>query len=333
LLGLVPLFTVAFAYVAPYSMFEHWREALEPVLLKFLLPGSSVSARQYLAEFTAKTAGLKGIGTALVVLTAVLLIAEVEREINAIWGIYEARSLPRRIIIYALGFVAVPALIGAAVYATSWLIDTSVAAVPLASAALPYVARPFSLAIGTVLLTLVYKLVPARQVPLRAAFIGGLLAAVAFEGAKFGFAFYITHVRTYQIVYGALAALPLFHLDLYVLDHPARRGRGRRDTRRAPLGKEQEAAPPVMPSHSMARTSPCRIATSKLEFTLRVDGVPSRVVDHPGSRLADLAADICIGDRAGADIRAAVVAASERRCAVGHGRQGAFRVQARRSHA
>jgi membrane protein len=216
LLGVVPLFTVAFAYVAPYSMYEHWQEALEPVLLKFLLPGSSASARQYLAEFTVKTASLKGIGTTIVVLTAVLLIAQVEREINAIWGIYEARSLPRRIIVYALGFVAVPALIGAAVYATSWLIDTSVAAVPLASAALPYVARPFSLVIGTVLLTLAYKLVPARQVPLRAALIGGLLAAVAFEGAKFGFALYITNVRTYQIVYGALAALPLFLIWIYV---------------------------------------------------------------------------------------------------------------------
>ena len=216
LLGVVPLFTVAFAYVAPYSMFEHWQEALEPVLLKFLLPGSSGAARQYLAEFTAKTAGLKGVGTAIVILTAVLLIAQVEREINAIWGIYEARSLPRRIIVYVLGFIAVPALIGAAVYATSWLIDTSVAAVPLASAALPYVARPFSLAIGTVLLTLAYKLVPARPVPLRAAFIGGLLAAVALEGAKFGFAFYITHVRTYEIVYGALAALPLFLIWIYV---------------------------------------------------------------------------------------------------------------------
>jgi membrane protein len=197
-------------------MFEHWQEALEPVLLKFLLPGSSGTARQYLAEFTAKTASLKGIGTTLVVLTAVLLVAEVEREINAIWGVHEARSLPRRIIVYALGFVAVPALIGAAVYATSWLIDTSVAAVPLASAALPYVARPFSLALGTVLLTLTYKLVPARWVPLRAAFIGGFLAAAAFEGAKFGFAFYITHVRTYEIVYGALAALPLFLIWIYV---------------------------------------------------------------------------------------------------------------------
>ncbi|MEP6996237.1 MAG: YihY family inner membrane protein [Betaproteobacteria bacterium] len=216
LLGVVPLFTVAFAYVAPYSMFERWQEALQPVLLRFLLPGSAGPARQYLADFTAKTADLKGIGTAIVVLTAVLLIAQVEREINAIWGVYEARSLPRRIIVYALGFVAVPALIGAAVYATSWLIDTSVAAVPLASAALPYVARPFSLAIGTVLLTLAYKLVPARPVPLRAALIGGLLAAVAFEGAKFGFAFYITHVRTYEIVYGALAALPLFLIWIYV---------------------------------------------------------------------------------------------------------------------
>ena len=52
--------------------------------------------------------------------------------------------------------------------------------------------------------------------PLRAAFISGLLAAVAFEGAKFGFAFYITNVRTYQIVYGALAALPLFLIWIYV---------------------------------------------------------------------------------------------------------------------
>ena len=32
LLGVVPLFTVAFAYAAPYSMFEHWQEALEPVI-------------------------------------------------------------------------------------------------------------------------------------------------------------------------------------------------------------------------------------------------------------------------------------------------------------
>ena len=51
-----------------------------------------------------------------------------EREINAIWGIYEARSLPRRIVMYALGFVAVPAMVGGAVYLTSWAIEQSIAA-------------------------------------------------------------------------------------------------------------------------------------------------------------------------------------------------------------
>ncbi|HEV2040798.1 MAG TPA: hypothetical protein VGT81_12245, partial [Casimicrobiaceae bacterium] len=42
---------------------------------------------------------------------------------RAIWGIYEARSLPRRMVVYALGFVAVPAMIGGAVYLTSWAIE------------------------------------------------------------------------------------------------------------------------------------------------------------------------------------------------------------------
>ena len=149
-------------------------------------------------------------------LTAVLLVAQVEREINAIWGIREARSLPRRIIVYALGFVAVPALIGAAVYATSWLIDTSVAAVPLASAALPYVARPFSLAIGTVLLTLAYKLVPARQVPLRAALHRRLARGGGVRGREVRLRFLHHQCPTYQIVYGALAALPLFLIWIYV---------------------------------------------------------------------------------------------------------------------
>lgn len=216
LLGLVPLFTVAFAYVARFPLFEHWLDALEPVLLKFLLPGSSSTVRHYLAEFTARTAGLQGIGTVFVVVTAVLLIAQVEREINVIWGIGAARSLPRRIVVYALGFIAVPALIGVAVYFTRWAIERSLEAVPIASEALPFLAWPLGLVIGTSVLTLIYVLVPARRVPLRAALIAGLLAAIAFGVAKSGFGFYITYFSTYQIVYGALAALPLLLVWIYL---------------------------------------------------------------------------------------------------------------------
>jgi len=216
LLGLVPLFTVAFTYVARFSLFERWLDALEGFLLKFLLPASGSTVRHYLAEFIAKAGSLKGVSIAFVVLTALLLVAQVEREINAIWGIQEPRALPRRVVIYVFGFTAVPVLIGGAVYFTSWLIDLSLAAVPTASAAFSTLARLIGVIIAALVLMLLYALVPARAVPWRHALIGGVAAAIAFESAKSGFAFYITQVPTYQIVYGPLAVLPLFLIWMYV---------------------------------------------------------------------------------------------------------------------
>ncbi len=140
LLGLVPLFTVAFAYVARYSAFQSWVDGLEPFLLRYLLPGSSNTVRRYLAEFTTNTANLKGFAIGFVVLTAVLLVAEVEREINVIWGIETPRSFMRRVVVYSLGLVAAPILIGGTAYATSWLIAQSIAAVPMAGDALTLLA-------------------------------------------------------------------------------------------------------------------------------------------------------------------------------------------------
>ena len=177
LLGIVPLFTVALAVVARFPVFDRGLDALEPFLVKFLLPDSSSAVRHYLAEFTAKAAGVQGIGTVFLIITALLLVAQMEREINAIWGIYEARSLPRRIVMYALGFVAVPAMVGGAVYLTSWAIEQSIAAVPSVSQALSLLVQPVEIAIATLALTILYTLVPARPVPMRDALIGALLRA------------------------------------------------------------------------------------------------------------------------------------------------------------
>jgi membrane protein len=216
LLGLVPLFTVAFAYVARFPMFERSQVALELFLLRYFLPGSGTVVRQYLAEFTTKSAQLTGIGTAFVILTAVLLVVEVDREINAIWGSREPRSLARRIFVYGLGFTAGPALIGAAIYYTNWVVEHSIGTTTIGAEALTVLSGPVSLLVDTAGFTLIYALVPARRVPFKVALFGGLLAAIAFEGAKYGFRFYITHYPTYQLVYGTLAVLPLFLLWIYV---------------------------------------------------------------------------------------------------------------------
>jgi membrane protein len=215
-LGLVPLFTVAFVYVARYPLFQQWLDALERFLLKHLLPGSGGIVRGYLTDFTAKAAHLQGISIAFVVITAALLVATVEREINAIWGTRDSRSLLGRMIVFVLGIVAGPLVIGAAVYSTTWVIEASVEQLPFTSHALPYVVPPLAVAITAFAFTLLYALMPSRRVPLRHAAVGGLFAALGFEVAKRLFGLYIVKVPTYQLVYGALAALPIFLLWVYV---------------------------------------------------------------------------------------------------------------------
>src|SRR6202521_4814699 len=187
LLGIVPLFTVALAIVARFPLFDRWLDTLEPFLVKFLFAASSSGVRHYLAEFTTKAAGVQGVGTVFLIVTALLLVAQMEREINAIWGIYEGRWRPRRVVMYGVGLVAVPSIIGGAIYLTSWAIEQSIAAVPSVSQALSLLVQPVEIAIATLTLTMLYKLVPARRVPLRDALIGALLAATAFELAKLGF--------------------------------------------------------------------------------------------------------------------------------------------------
>jgi membrane protein len=216
LLGLVPLFTVALGYVSRLPGFEKWVDAIEPFLLRFLLPASSSTVRQYLTEFTARSADLQGIAIAFVIYTAVMLVAQIDREINEVWGITTRRSFGRRVVVYTFGFIAVPALIGAAIYATKWAIERSIEVVPIHAEALPLLARAFNLGIGVLLLTLIYALVPVRRAPWRAALVGGLLAAIAFDIAKSGFAYYIQYAPSYEIIYGTIAALPLFLVWVYV---------------------------------------------------------------------------------------------------------------------
>lgn len=216
LLGIVPLFTVAFAYVARFPLFERSQDALESFLLRYFLPGSGGVVRHYVAEFVAKSAELKGLGTFFVILTAVLLVIQVDQEINTIWGAREPRSLARRFFVYALGFTAGPALIGGAIYFMNWVIEHAVATTSLGVEALTVLSEPVALVVDTTVFTLVYALIPTQRVPFKLALVGGALAALAFETAKHGFRFYVTQFPTYQLIYGTLAVLPLFLVWIYV---------------------------------------------------------------------------------------------------------------------
>ena len=217
LLAIVPMATVALAFVARFPIFERWFAALEGFVFKNMLPSSTATVvHEYVLGFAEQAARLTGISIALIAVTAGLAISTVEREINLIWGIQRRRPLARRLVVYLIGLTAGPVLLGASISLTTWLIGESLAVVPIRKTQSDVILRMLPFVFATTGLTLLYKAVPARYVGWWPALVGGVTCGLALEAAKYGFAWYLTWVNTYQVIYGALAALPVFLLWIHL---------------------------------------------------------------------------------------------------------------------
>ena len=65
-------------------------------------------------------------------------------------------------------------------------------------------------------ITVLYKVAPSCLVQWRHAMAGGVLAALGFELMKTFFGVYLTTFPSYQMIYGAFAAFPIFLIWIYL---------------------------------------------------------------------------------------------------------------------
>jgi membrane protein len=64
--------------------------------------------------------------------------------------------------------------------------------------------------------SILYVIVPNTKVKVRNAVAGGLVAGIAWELAKWGYALFVARSVRYHAVYGSVAAVPIFLLWLYL---------------------------------------------------------------------------------------------------------------------
>src|SRR6266540_1133619 len=216
LLALVPLVTLTLALMAAFPIFSGLGEHIHAFLLANMLPekaGSVVSG--YIEQFSGQAGRLTALGTAVLAVTAFMMMFTIERAFNSIWRVSRARPVVQRVLIYWATLTLGPVLIGASLSITSYVISASLGyarQVPLAGAAIIGV-TPFVLTCAA--FTFLYYVVPNRAVRLRHALLAGFVAALAFEIMKRGFALYIAKFPTYTLVYGAFAVIPIFLLWIY----------------------------------------------------------------------------------------------------------------------
>ena len=221
-LALVPLLTIILAIFTTFPIFENFRTGLEAYFLQTMMPrGISDTVIGSLTQFASKAKGLSAVGAVMLFFTSAAMMGMIERAFNQIWKVKRVRPLGQRVVIYWALVTLGPLLFGLSITATTQLfLATSSLTQGAAFFSSPLFASVFytmvSVALTGVAYTLLYMLVPNKFVDWRDAVWGGLVAAVAFEVAKRLFAMFIRQFPSYAVVYGALAALPLFLTWIYL---------------------------------------------------------------------------------------------------------------------
>lgn len=218
LLALVPLLTIGFSVLAAFPVFEDVIDRLRTAMIANLVPAAGEVVEEHLERFMGRAAELTAVGIVGLAATALLLMNAVERILNEIWDVHRPRPLLQRFMMYWTVLTMGPLLIGVSAVATTQLAGIGMPGAVgddegrvgvLVGLFLPFVIQALAFA-------LLYAVVPFRNVLVSHALIGGATASVAFEAAKLGFGWFVAWVPTYEAVYGALAALPIFLIWLYI---------------------------------------------------------------------------------------------------------------------
>ncbi len=211
MLALVPLMTVAVSLMAVFPAFEGLNSQVQELIFKNLLPEKGLAVQEYLNDYVSKSKNLSAIGFIFLFITALLLMRSIDKSINTIWETTNKRQGIHKWLAYWAMLTMAPILIGASLLASS-----SFAALPvfdkisgILSIGLPFILIVFAF-------TALYTITPYSRVSFKKALLASSITAVLFEVAKYGFAIFVTKFSTYEVIYGAITAIPLFFLWVFL---------------------------------------------------------------------------------------------------------------------
>lgn len=218
LLALAPMVAIAFAMLSLFSSFEQQiGGAFEKFIYDFLVPAAGDDLKSYIEQFAGQAGKLTVFGLFFFLLTALLLLASIEKSFNDIWGVHKGRSFTARITVYWAMVSLGPLLMGASLTISTYLLSLSVFAgndfagqVESAGVVL------LPLLLEMLAFLLLYLVMPNVRVSLVHALVGALVASVLFELTKRGFSIYVVNFANYEVVYGALSTLPIFLIWIYL---------------------------------------------------------------------------------------------------------------------
>jgi membrane protein len=216
LIALVPLVTVTLAVFSAFPMFSSFQGALEKYFLQALVPDAIAKpVLGALTQFANKAARMGSLGLVLLLLTALALMLTIDRALNAIWRVREARPFAQRVLVYWGGLTLGPLVLGVSLSLTVSVLSFGKGVVGASSGGVALLLDIVEFVLMAGGMAALFHYVPNTHVRWRHAWAGGVFVAVGLEVAKRVLAWYVGKVPTFSAVYGAFASVPIFLLWIY----------------------------------------------------------------------------------------------------------------------
>jgi len=217
LLALVPLVAVLFTLFAAINAFAGIKEKAQELIFSLLLPTRQEEIVEYVNQFSENARTLGAVGSVVLLLTAILLLDNIESNFNEIWHVRRRRSRLSKLTAYTSVLVLGSVFLGASVSISARIKAMIVEGTRIDPGFVSSVSAwlfPFLLTLAAFLL--MFMIIPYTRVRFRSALLGALTAGLLWEGGKYLFAVSVGSSVRYSAIYGSIAAVPIFLIWLYI---------------------------------------------------------------------------------------------------------------------
>ncbi len=217
LFAIVPMMTVTYSMFSMIPAFQGLGEQLQALMFTHLVPATGQEIGAYLKGFSDQARSLTVWGVGMLVITAYLMLKNIERVFNTIWSVREPRKGLSNFLLYWAILSLGPILLGSGLAMTTYLLSLRLMVAEFdAIGIVPAILQVMPWVLTSCAFTLLFAAVPNCRVPLRHALVGGVATALVFELLKTLFAIIVAR-SDMQVIYGAFAAVPLFLMWVYIL--------------------------------------------------------------------------------------------------------------------
>jgi membrane protein len=215
--SLVPMMTVVYTMLSVVPEMQGASDQLQELVFKHIVPSSGSQLNSYLEDFSTQARNLTWVGVVILVVTAYLMLKDVEKAFNDIWGVEQGRNGVSNFLLYWAILSLGPLLLGVGLAMSTYLLSLQFAVVEYDSLGiLPALFSYVPWVLTALAFTLLFSAVPNCKVPFRDAFIGGVISAILFELLKDLFGMVVAH-SSFRVIYGAFAIVPFFLLWMNML--------------------------------------------------------------------------------------------------------------------